>query len=223
MPTLLQNAAQFKVLTPPHILRLQLRLIEQAGRTCYQSEAGVISIESSHRFISMLLKRGHLSVLEHAIMVVQFSLCSRGMTHEQVRHRLTGISQESTRYVDESDLRAVVPPFYNTGSEEYEEFAEAFTDAETHYRNLRNMGVPPEDARQVLPIGTVSQIVVSANYREWRHIFKMRCAKQAHWEIRSVMTKLLEAIKLGCSPVFDDFEYGGKHRGIPYYTWKYEA
>ena len=67
---------------------------------------------------------------------------------------------------------------------------------EQFYSALLEQGWKPEDARQFLPIGTSSQIVVTANFREWRTIFKLRCSPRAHWEIRTVIKKLLrESIK----------------------------
>jgi thymidylate synthase ThyX len=76
----------------------------------------------------------------------------------------------------------------------------------------------PEDARQILPIGTTSEIVITANLREWRHIFRMRCDQYAHWEIRKVMCLLLLGLKDTLPAVFDDFIYMGKHKGEAYYV-----
>lgn len=220
----LKNAGNFLVLTPEEELEAQLLRIEEAGRTCYQSSREVITKETAKKFISMLLKCGHVSVIEHSNMTVQFNNLSRGFTHEQVRHRLTAISQESTRYVDYSkdgygpdiekfQLECVVPPHRDENEEiELEDgrkisIVEMFTEYEGFYRGLRKAGWAPQDARQVLPIGIKSQIVISANFREWRHIFTMRTAKSAHWEIRRVMCDLLEFVKPILSPVFDDFCY----------------
>jgi len=118
---ILKNAGNFIVLTPTPELKAQLLRIEKAGKTCYQSEKKEITEETAKKFIRMLLKRGHESVIEHSNMTVQFNDLSRGFTHEQVRHRLTAISQESTRYVDYAkegkgpdlerfQLKCIVPP-----------------------------------------------------------------------------------------------------------------
>lgn len=231
----LKNAGDFVILTPTSVLLNQLLIIEIAGRTCYQSEEEVITQETARKFIRMLLKRGHESVLEHSIMTVQFNNISRGFTHEQVRHRLTAISQESTRYVDyaregagpdldEFQLKCVVPPHRDEDAPVLLEDGASmtircmFSEIEKFYRGLRKAGWKPEDARQVLPIGIKSQIVISANFREWRHIFKMRTSKAAHWEIRGVMCDLLENVKPTLSPVFDDFVEVDKDRnGLRYF------
>jgi len=232
---ILRNAGSFIILTPEDELRAQLLRIEKAGRTCYQSESKEINEETAIRFVKMLLSRGHESVLEHSYMVVQFNNVSRGFTHEQVRHRLTAISQESTRYVDYAkrgkgpnldkfQLKCVVPPHRNENEKVVLEdgrimsIAEMFAEYEKFYRALRKAGWEPQDARQLLPIGIKSQIVISANFREWRHIFYMRTSKYAHWEIRRVMCDLLEKVQTIIPAVFDDFfEAGVDKNGLRYF------
>jgi len=233
---ILKNAGSFFVLTPKEELKAQLLRIEEAGRTCYQSDRKEITKETARKFLSMLLSYDHVSVIEHSYMTVQFNNLSRGFTHEQVRHRLTAISQESTRYVDYAkkgegpdlekfQLKCVVPPHRDENKKiELDDgrkmsIVEMFTEYEKFYRGLRKAGWVPQDARQVLPIGTKSQIVISANFREWRHIFTMRTAKSAHWEIRRVMCNLLDFIQPILSPVFDDFvERGKDENGLRYFV-----
>ena len=191
-----------------------LQLIELAGRISYQSREKITD-ESAAKFVKMLRNRGHESVLEHSAMTVEFNNVSRGFTHELVRHRLASFTQESTRYVDESDLAAVIPPDKNKDEKLVEldlvngekirvSFKEWMDLNEQMYRGLRKAGWLPQDARQVLPIGIRAQIVVTANFREWRHIFKMRTAPDAHWEIREVIKGLLEDVKKRVPVVFDD-------------------
>jgi len=232
---LLKDAGSFDVLTPILELKNQLLRIERAGRTCYQSNKKKITQETAKQFIQMLLKAGHESVIEHSNMVVQFNNLSRGFTHEQVRHRLTAISQESTRYVDYAEkgekfnletfhLNCVSPPHRDENKKvllrdgRMMSMVEMFTEIETFYRGLRKAGWPPQDARQILPIGIKSQIVVSTNLREWRHIFRTRTSKYAHWEIRRVMCNLVDYLKPILSPVFDDFfEMGVDRNGLRYF------
>jgi len=234
---ILKNDGNFEILTPVRELRAQLKRIEKAGRTCYQSKKK-ISKETAKEFIRKRLRDGHESVIEHSNMTVQFNNISRGFTHEQVRHRLTAISQESTRYVDyyakkgeganleKFQLKCIVPPHQNENKKVKLEDGrkmsaiEMFAEYEKFYRALRRAGWLPEDARQFLPIGIKSQIVISANFREWRHIFKMRTFKYAHWEIRTVMCNLLEFIQPILSPVFDDFKEAGIDKNNIHYFEK---
>ncbi len=237
---LLNAPGEFELLTPVSELKAQLLNIEKAGRTCYQSFVGEINEESAKKFITMLIKRGHLSVIEHSFMSVRFKNISRGFTHELVRHRLAAFSQESTRYVDYAKRGAVqvdldkfqvsiVSPFHKDAEEKVElddgrkmSFKDMGEEVEKFYRALRKAGWLPEEARQILPIGLRTEIVITANFREWRHIFYMRTSKYAHWEIRSVMVKLLEYIKPILSPIFDDFEEAGTdNKGYKFYEPKY--
>ena len=236
---LLTTPGDFELLTPIEDLKKQLLNIEKGGRTCYQSFVGDITEESAKKFISMLIKRGHLSVIEHSSMTVRFKNISRGFTHELVRHRLAAFSQESTRYVDyarrgakqvnlEKFQVSIVSPFHKDAKEKIElddgrklSFEEMGTEIERFYRALRKAGWLPEEARQILPIGLRTEIVITANFREWRHIFYMRTSQYAHWEIRSVMIKLLEYIKPILSPIFDDFKQAGVDtKGYKYYIRK---
>lgn len=189
---------------------------------CGNTGVEPITHESAAKFIRMLIKRGHESVLEHSLMTVRFIDCSRGFTHELVRHRLCAFTQESTRYVDEKGTDVVcaghqdplgdVELDLNTGDDSTysSTFYQMTQNALDNYKALREAGWKPEDARQILPIGITSEIVVSANLREWRHIFKMRTDKPAHWEIRKVMCDLLAELKKGpVGVLFEDFyRYG---------------
>jgi thymidylate synthase (FAD) len=76
------------------------------------------------------------------------------------------------------------------------------------YRGLRQASWRPEDARQFLPIGVKTQIVMTANFREWKHILRLRTAINAHWEIRRVMSRLLKELKRKVPVIFDDIQEG---------------
>lgn len=213
---ILRNAGTHTIL---RITENPLQLIEQCGRVAYQSQDKITS-DSAIKFVKMLLDRGHESVLEHASMTVRFDNVSRGFSHELVRHRLCSFTQESTRYVDESDFNVVVPPHQDTEKSFIDvDHASTMTGdripitleewlwyCESVYRQLRKAGWPAQDARQILPIAIKSQIVCTANFRQWRHILKLRTQKQAHWEIRRVMTQLLSDVCSKVPVVFSDIK-----------------
>jgi len=196
-----------------------LQLIEAAGRTCYKSE-DKITDTSAPSFTAMILKRGHESVVEHASATVRF-ICDRGVTHEIVRHRLASYSQESTRYCDYKDghVSYIIPPWTSYSEGKYMNDAHILTgdyaetmwaknclEIEQLYRNLRDIGWKPEQARSVLPNSLKTEIVMTANLREWRHFFRLRTSAAAHPQMREVATPLLIAMK-GMVPVlFDDLE-----------------
>lgn len=213
------------ILTSEKHLSNQLLIIEQAGRTCYQSFKGEITNETAKKFIKMLMKRGHESVIEHSNMTVKFSGVSRGFTHELVRHRLCAFSQKSTRYVDESNFEFVLPPgkklkdkIKSPSGLGYTTLEEVINAYKLVYETLKYEGWRKEDRRQFLPIGIGNEIVISTNFREWRHIFKMRTSRFAHWEIRQAMCILLEKVKPLLDPIFNDFVYDrDDKKGIPIY------
>lgn len=217
---ILKNAGMFEVLSKTDDVIGQ---IANAARTCWQSHDRS-SPESDRKLVSTIIDKGHHAMIEFADMTVKFYDVSRGFTHEMVRHRLCSFGQESTRYVDESDFKVVVPPHkdeYKVIVESSDEMglsslAEWLDMNEAAYRSLRTAGWKPEDARQVLPIAIKSQIVVKANLREWRHIFKMRCDRYAHWEIRGMMIHLLTWCQKHIPIIFDDFHFFETDTGIKY-------
>ncbi len=199
-----------------------VQLIEKAGRTCYQSQSKIKG-DLAEKFVRMIIKRGHESVLEHSLVTVRFSGCSRVFTHQLVRHRLMAVSQESQRYVDEAgffdkDYYVIPLGVREAGEETVLWYLEKMRQLDNYYKELqqilikakrdgkiKNGGSINEDARFLLPNAVCSEIVVSCNFREWRHIFKLRCNKQAQWEIREVLLDLLKKFQKLFSPVFEDF------------------
>jgi thymidylate synthase (FAD) len=173
-----------------------LKKIELAGRTCYKSE-DKITAESAEKFISSLIRRGHESVLEHASVTVKF-IVDRGVSHEIVRHRLASYSQESTRYVNygkANNITVIEPCYWEPGTPEYGIWLESCLRSETHYMELLESGATPEQARAVLPNSLKTELVMTANMREWRHFLKLRTDKASHPQIRQVADMLLREFK----------------------------
>jgi thymidylate synthase (FAD) len=182
--------------------------IERAGRTCYKSE-DKITAESAGKFVKMLLERGHESVIEHAhasFLVV----CDRGVSHEFVRHRIFSYSQESTRYCDyckakfDGQISVVRPPLSKDGAEAIWRAANEFS--EKSYFALRELGEPPEIARSVLMTDLKTELVGTANFREWRHFLRMRAVNpKAHPQMREIAIPIGKALLELCPQVFEDF------------------
>jgi len=180
--------------------------IEKAGRTCYKSE-DKITEESAPQFVEMLRNRGHHAMLEHAMASVKI-VADRGLSHELVRHRIASFAQESTRYCNYSkgkfggEITVVEQPGLDTV--QFNLWKEAIEQAEKYYLLLLEQGVKAQTARSVLPIGTKAEIVVSANLREFRHIFKMRCDKAAHPIIRDIFLQILEKFYKKIPALYED-------------------
>lgn len=181
------------------------KLIETAGRTSYLSfdKQGE---DTEKRFIKMLIKSGHLSVLEHTYATFRISGASRSFTHQLVRHRLCSFIQQSQRYVDESNFNYIEPDSIENNPEAHSIFVDFMAKAKEVYSKLQKLKIKKEDSRYVLPNAVESQIVVTANLREWRHIIYLRGKLQSQWEIRRVAIEILKILKDHVPTVFEDFE-----------------
>jgi len=169
------------------------KVIERAGRVCWKSE-GNITEDSHVAFIKMIMdpSRKHESVLEHAS--AGFSIvCDRGISHEIVRHRIASYSQASTRYCCYAkdkfggEISVIRPSGIKEGTNEGVVWYEGCYHAERAYLKLIELGVLPQNARSVLPTCLATEIVWTANLREWMHILSLRSAKAAHPDIRVIM------------------------------------
>jgi len=179
------------------------KLIEAAGRTAYLSFAKQ-GEGTDKRFIRMLLKNKHHSVLEHVSATFRMTGVSRAMTHQLVRHRLCSFTQQSQRYVDEKKFGFVEPESISKSPKAHTLFRRSMAEAREAYRRLQQMGVRNEDARFVLPNAVESQIVVTANLRQWRHIVELRCRPGSQWEIRKACGEVLRLLKRHVPTAFED-------------------
>lgn len=187
-----------------------MAIVERAGRTCYKSE-DKISEGSAETFIRNIIKRGHETVIEHVSITARV-ICDRGVTHEIVRHRLASYSQESTRYCNYSankfgnEITVIKPCFWQEDSLAYAEWKLAMEEAEKRYFNLLNLGITPQEARSVLPNSLKTEIVMTMNFREWRHFFKLRCAPAAHPQMREVARMLFNEFNDKYPLFFEDLK-----------------
>ena len=186
----------------------ELKHIEKIGRVCYKSEDKITEDgESAKKFIKMLIDRGHEAMIEHSSLSVKF-ICDRGVSHELVRHRIASFAQESTRYCNyskdkfDNGVTFIQPIFFN--NEQYTNWLTAMSHAEAAYLGLLYSGATPQEARSVLPNSTKTEIIITANYREWRNFFKLRTAPAAHPQMREITIPLLKELKTKIPIIFDD-------------------
>lgn len=215
----------YELLTSKEFLRSQLIHIERCGRIAYKSE-DKITETSAPDFIKMINGRGHGAVLEHSFLSVRF-VTDRGVTHEIVRHRLASFTQESTRYcnygaekfgnqltfirpvwvdpivtipenidlIKREHLKVSVPELLWLGS---------MNAAEVAYLGLLELGWAPQQARSVLPNNLKTEIVVTANFREWQHILRLRAVeKAAHPQMRALMIPFYQELRQTIPEIFD--------------------
>lgn len=182
-----------------------LALIERAGRVAHQSKGD--EALGPEPFVRYIIGVGHESVIEHA--VATFSIvCDRGVTHEIVRHRIASYTQESTRYCNYAkgkfgaQIKVIQPP--GLGATDLLEWGEAIGASERTYLAMVKRGVKPQIARSVLPNCLRTQIVMTANFREWRHFLHLRTAPVAHPQMVEV-AKMIEAeLVKQCAVCFED-------------------
>lgn len=178
--------------------------IERAGRVCYKSE-GRMGPGTAGPFLRMLRERGHLSVVEHASASLLL-VCDRGVSHEIVRHRMASYAQESTRYCNYGqerfgrEIAVVEPPLENDGQREL--WRRAMEETERAYLALLDAGATPQMARAVLPNSLKTEIVMTANFREWLHFFDLRCGPAAHPQMREVASLAREILRREAPEVF---------------------
>lgn len=188
----------------------ELKAIERAARTCYKSESAITEDgESAKRLIKKLVDNGHDAMLEHVSLTVRF-ITDRGVSHEMVRHRLASYAQESTRYCNYSkgrfggEVTVIKPAAIEDDTPAYRIWKSACERAEIAYFDLLADGCSPQQARAVLPNSLKTEIVVTANIREWRHILFLRAAHNAHQDMVRLVIPLLADLKKRIPIVFDD-------------------
>ncbi len=193
-----------------------LRNIELGGRTCYRSEDKMTD-EPNLKLLEKWKSMAHFSVFEHGVITVRFG-CDRGVSHELVRHRVASFSQSSTRYCNYSKDKfgreiTVIEPYaafgWEDGGNESIQWYKAMEEAELRYFNLLDLGATPQQARDVLPNSLKTEIQVTANVREWRHILTLRTDKAAHPQMRELMIPLLKDFATRWPILFSDISCQG--------------
>jgi len=196
-------------------------LAEFAGRACYQSWRKPNPVTATNAgYLAHILEVGHLSVLEHGSVTFYFTGVSRSFTHELVRHRHFSYSQLSQRYVPERDAAMVEPAVIAEDAELHKKFVEAteasvraYTELleglERRFSDVEHATLRRKQARQaaraVLPNATETRIVVTGNYRAWRHFIAMRASEHADVEIRELAVECLRQLQRVAPHVFADF------------------
>lgn len=197
-------------------------LAEFAGRACYQSWRKPNPATATNAgYLRHILQVGHLSVLEHGTVTFYLTGVSRSLTHELIRHRHFSYSQLSQRYVPERDAAMVEPDIIAGDPELHELFLDAARTSQRAYNELlakleERFAAEPnatlrrkqarQAARSVLPNATETRLVVTGNYRAWRHFIAMRATEHADVEIRALAVECLRQLHKAAPNVFSDFE-----------------
>jgi len=196
-------------------------LVEFAGRACYQSWYKPNPKTATNAgYLQHIIDVGHFSMLEHASVSFYITGISRSCTHELIRHRHFSYSQLSQRYVPENESQIVVPPGMEDDAELQQilaraadasraTYAELLGGLEAKFADQPNAVLRRKQARQaaraVLPNATETRIVVTGNYRAWRHFIAMRASEHADLEIRRLAIACLRELVDAAPAVFSDF------------------
>lgn len=187
-----------------------LKKIERVARVCYKSEEK-IGEDTAEKMVRALVKSKHEAMLEHFSFSVKFTV-DRGVSHELVRHRVASFAQESTRYCNyghEGEITVIKPLYLTDCGEDYNLWRKACVVAEKQYLDMLAYGFSPQEARAVLPNSLKTEVVMTANLREWRHFFSLRACGSTgkpHPQMLEVAVPLLKEVKSLIPVVFDDLE-----------------
>lgn len=193
-------------------------LIEFAGRQCYLSWHNP-SGRNNREYIENMLVQGHYSVIEHGVASFWIRGISRACSHEIVRHRHFSYSQLSQRYVASEDIGMVIPPLVADDPDLVEEFRALHQQAMQVYRKaverlsqkmadqkpFQRRKMAREAARYVLPEGSETALVMTGNFRAWRHFIHMRASQQAMPEMRLLAAQVTQQLREKFPAVFGDF------------------
>lgn len=188
-----------------------LKHIERCARVCYKSEDRITD-GSAEKMVAALIRSGHEAMLEHYSFTVKF-ICDRGVSHELVRHRLSSFAQESSRYCCYAkdkfgkELTFINPCFWEPDSDNYARWFHEMDESEKTYLAMIESGATPEQARDILPTSIKTEIVMTANLREWRHFFKLRAegvTGKPHPQMLEITIPLLKELKQKIPVIFDD-------------------
>lgn len=212
--------ASVEFINPPEYA-VVLDTIERVGRTCYKSEDKMTE-DSAEGFIRRLIQRGHEAMIEHGSVTLRF-INDRGISHEEVRHRIASFGQESTRYCNYSkdkfdgevtyiniergmELDATVSKLpFEVKLAIIHEWMVACLDAEHHYLRMLELGATPQIARSVLNNSTKTEICITMNFREWRHFIRLRNDPAAHPQMREVAQQALDMLYEKYPVFFEEF------------------
>ncbi|MGQ0841133.1 FAD-dependent thymidylate synthase [Actinokineospora sp.] len=196
-------------------------LAEFAGRACYQSwKKPNPATATNAGYINHIIEVGHLSVLEHGSVTFYLTGVSRSLTHELIRHRHFSYSQLSQRYVPEKSASMVEPDviaddpvlhakFLAAAQASQDAYNELLAGLEEKFADVPSATLRKKQARQaaraILPNATETRIVVTGNYRAWRHFIAMRATEHADVEIRGLAVECLRQLQKAAANVFADF------------------
>ncbi len=191
-----------------------MKRLERACRTCYRSE-GSITDESYKTLLNNCITRGHESILEHEKITIRMT-CDIGVYKDLTRHRIASFSVESTRYCNygkdkfDNEIKVMRPCNIDPNSKLYEHWTTAMEQIEKEYLDMSKEGATADQLRMLLPHSTAAEVTMTANIREWKHIFNLRANNHAHPAIQQLLIPLLLLFKKEMPEIFSNVPYNEK-------------
>ncbi|HBO84618.1 MAG: FAD-dependent thymidylate synthase [Deltaproteobacteria bacterium GWC2_42_11] len=190
-----------------------------AAKLCY-SDSSIGELEekvrgiSYEKFLGKILNMGHHSVLEHVSFTFGIEGISRATSHQLVRHRIASYSQQSQRYVAfDEGFEYVTPNSIASNTAIKKDFEKTINTINRVYKRLIDLGIPPEDARYILPNAAATKIIVTMNARELLHFFHLRCCERSQWEIRDMAARMLLLVREKAPIIFSKAGPGCVNKG----------
>ena len=187
-----------------------LKTLEKCARNCYRSEGNITDdTTSAKKMITKLIELEHTAMLEHYNITVRMDM-SVGDYKDLTRHRHASFAIESTRYCSYNkdkfgnEIRVIRPCNIDVDSDIYKKWYETMEYIEKSYMDMSKLGAKPDQLRHILAHSTAASVVMTANIREWRHIFSLRCAKAAHPSVQEIMKMVLIEFHKQIPILFDD-------------------
>ncbi len=190
-------------------------VVAMAAKLCYSPSdveglRGKILAKDQKAFVEKLVSVGHMSPIEHVSFTFGIEGISRACSHQLVRHRVASYSQQSQRYVRETEFDYVIPPTIKNDRKLTAAFHKYMKQAQKAYdemiSGLGEQGITGEnasqDARFLLPNAAETKIVVTMNARELLHFFRVRCCNRAQWEIREMAALMLREARKAAPVLF---------------------
>lgn len=187
-----------------------LKRIEEIARTCYRSEDKITADgKSAEQLVKALVKAGHWAMLEHATISMRY-LSNIAVYKDLTRHRHGSYAIESTRYCSYNkgkfgnEIKFIEPVEISKDRYEYIIWLGAMSYAEQSYMNMAKLGATADELSLVLPQSTAAEFVITANLREWEHIFNLRAVGHSRPCVKQIMQPTLEMFHKEIPIVFDD-------------------
>lgn len=177
------------------------KAIEMAGRTLYDS-CDKITDNSSSRFIHNIINNGHLNIIEHASATFKIKNVSRSLMAQLTKHRLSSLRIRSLRYADGSILDYVIPKIILYNKDAISIVTDLMEHVYTTYKTLRSLDVSKEDCRCILPLTTITEIIISANFYEWLHFIKLTISPKTQWEIKQLAETIQDILSKHAPNIF---------------------